>query len=375
MDLLLRARKDHTYLVASPTYTKLEDETLATTVKLAKELGVYLLLKGSPPNLHLTTGATIRFRSASEPHKLAGPNLSGVWMDEAGQMEELAYVTVIGCLREGGQQGWLSVTSTPKGKHHWLYRVFGTGRKDTADFRSRTSDNPFLPPNFERTLTQQYPQELVAQELLGEWVDEDDGRQVIPSLWVELAQARWREPDRPLDAVGVDVGGGKDATVYAPRHDKTIGTLDVCYGNTVYDGPSAVTRLIQNLKGSDSALVVIDSTGGWGGSLYDHAKQLLTNPLMSAVMSARSDMLDQHGHFGFQNLRAQAYWNLRECLDPEGSVRLSLPPDDELAAELTAHKYKMGLSGVLLDPKDDVKELLGRSPDRSDAVALACLIP
>ncbi len=52
-------------------------------------------------------------------------------MDEASLSKQEAYDILIGRLREGGEQGWLSATFTPKGKTHWTYKKFGTGQPDT----------------------------------------------------------------------------------------------------------------------------------------------------------------------------------------------------------------------------------------------------
>ena len=50
-----------------------------------------------------------------------------------------------------------------------------------------------------------------------------------------------------------------------------------------------------------------------------------------------------------------------------------MPPDKELRAELAAVRYKGvtmgGHAAVLMRSKDEIRELLGRSPDKGDAVA------
>ncbi|MFX4846510.1 phage terminase large subunit, partial [Acinetobacter baumannii] len=86
------------------------------------------------------------FRSAEDPDKLRGPNLSGSWLDEASLMEREAFDICIASLREAGEQGWLSATFTPRGLTHWTYDLFGRGgRPDVELFTSRTRDNPFAP--------------------------------------------------------------------------------------------------------------------------------------------------------------------------------------------------------------------------------------
>ncbi len=158
----------------APTYSMLSDASFRMFLQLAEELGIVdqgSVKRSAPPSIRLRTGAEVLFRSADEPDRLRGPNLSGVWMDEASLMPEDAFTVAIGRLREGGQQGWATATFTPKGRQHWTYETFATGRPDTALFHCRTSYNPFLPSGFHGTIRQQYTSQLAAQELEGEFTD------------------------------------------------------------------------------------------------------------------------------------------------------------------------------------------------------------
>lgn len=184
-DLIRRAKRGHTYVATSPTYTKLEDEVIHTMREVGRSLGVWQEsgFRSTPrPSVRLTTGATIRFRSTQEPDTLRGPNLSGFWMDEASLTEEEAYLIAIACLREGGQMGWLSATFTPQGKGHWTYQTFGTGRPNTALFQSHTRQNPFLPRGFAQTIAEQYG-----------GVDSLRSRQELGGEFVQIEGAEWPE--------------------------------------------------------------------------------------------------------------------------------------------------------------------------------------
>jgi len=86
-------------------------------------------------------------------------------------MHQDAYTIIIACLREGGEQGWLSATFTPRGRQHWTYDTFGCGKPNTALFHAKTGDNPFLPSDFADTLRAQYPSQFAKQELEGEFVE------------------------------------------------------------------------------------------------------------------------------------------------------------------------------------------------------------
>ena len=174
-DMLRRVQPDRAYLIGSPTGILMGDTTYPTFKKLAEQLGVWHSVKLTPyPTATIRTQrglCEVRFRTAEDPERMRGPNLSGVWLDEASIMPEDAYKINIAALREAGEQGWLSATFTPKGPTHWTYQTFATGRPDTAMFRARTGENPFLPKDFEATLQGQYGEtQFARQELGGEFV-------------------------------------------------------------------------------------------------------------------------------------------------------------------------------------------------------------
>ncbi len=213
-DMLCRAASGFTYLVASPTYILMSDTTLPTLTAIALQLGFLRStddIKITPrPNMTLYNGAVIRFRSAEEPDKMRGPNLAGCWLDEASLMDEEAYTVAIGSLREGGKQGWLSATFTPKGMSHWTYEVFAKGRVDTQIFQAHTRENPFNPEGFADTLANQYSPQLARQELGGEFVTME-GAEWPPeyfedSIWFD----EWPKDIQVL-VLSLDPSKGKDA--------------------------------------------------------------------------------------------------------------------------------------------------------------------
>jgi predicted phage terminase large subunit-like protein len=170
-DLIRRARPGRLYMAAAPTFPMMRDATLRTFASLARGLHFLAGLNRSDLTATLGNGAEVLFRSADDPERWRGPNLSGVWLDEASLMVRSAFDVAIGRLREAGEQGWLSATFTPKGRVHWTYDLFGRGAPDTALFHARTGDNPFLPPEFTAGVARQYGGLLSQQELEGAFVD------------------------------------------------------------------------------------------------------------------------------------------------------------------------------------------------------------
>lgn len=201
---------------------------------------------------------------------------------------------------------------------------------------------------------------------------EDATDTVIPLSWVVAAQDRWRAwhddgaEVRPLDVLGVDVArGGADRTVFAPRHGHVVLDLVRVEGKDSADTMVTASRAGQLLH--PGARAVVDVIG-IGAGVHDRLVQLghRSQPFNAG---AGTQLVDSTGEFGFANKRAAAWWNLREHLDPARQPTLCLPPDDDLAADLTAPKWKLTTGGrILVEPKDEIRKRLGRSTDDGDAV-------
>jgi predicted phage terminase large subunit-like protein len=218
-DILRRAQPGRLYMIVAPTYPMLNDSSLRSFTAHAETLGLTYSMNRSRFVATLPNRAEILFRSADNPNKLRGPNLSGVWMDEASYIEKEAYEIAIACLREAGEQGWLTATFTPKGRQHWTYQVFGMKADNTSLFRSATRDNVFLPDTFENVIRGQYTTMMAAQELEGEFIEFNAG--VFARHWfgiVDAAPAKARRV-RYWDKAGTDNGGAYTCGVLMSNTD------------------------------------------------------------------------------------------------------------------------------------------------------------
>ena len=279
-DLIRRAKPGRLYLVLAPTYPMLSDSSFRSFLSVATELGLAEpgdVKKSAPPSIRLLTGAEVLFRSADDPERIRGPNLSGVWMDEASLMHVDAFNVAIGRLRQGGEQGWLSATFTPKGRQHWTFEQFASGRPNTEMFRARTSDNPFLPADFHGTLRQQYTSRLAAQELEGEFtevvgamfrrswfsiVDVAPGEMRLLRWWdlagTEKTAEKASDPDY---TAGVLMGKAKDNRYYI---------LDVRRQRSTPRDVQNLVRQTAELDGRDVAVWMEQEPGSSGVSVIDH---------------------------------------------------------------------------------------------------------
>lgn len=239
-------------------------------------------------------------------------------------------------------------------------------------------DNLFLQITGYKATLQALPEPLRSQMLHGDFMAgrTDPVWQLIPTEWIKLAQARWkaRNVKGVMTALGMDPSrGGLDKTSAAPRYGQWLDQLVTAPGSVTKDGPTAAGFVVPLVR--NGACICLDSIG-IGSSALDFIEGLGLNVL--AVNGSEASMaMTKAGNLRFRNRRAEMYWRLREDLDPTGPDPLAIPPDPELAADLAAQRYKVVTMGkvaaIQIRDKDEVRELLGRSPDKGDSVALTCV--
>lgn len=244
---------------------------------------------------------------------------------------------------------------------------------------SRITDNPFLVSTGYMSQLQALPEPLRSQMLLGDFQAgiSDDPWQVIPTAWVEAAQARWRErsPKGELLSMGVDVArGGKDQTVISNRHRNGDSAmwfdhLQMHPGRETPNGRTVAGLTISAHR--DHSPIHIDVIGV-GASAYDVLVDT-NQPVYGVNVSERATSLDKSGRLSFFNLRSQLWWQMREALDPAADNGIALPPDKDLLAELCAPRWELSGMTIKVEGREDIVKRVGRSPDRASAVVLALI--
>lgn len=194
------------------------------------------------------TNAVAFVRTTEEPQKLAGPDLSWFWMDEARESPREAFAKLIGCLRRDGfpRQAW--ITSTPAGRVHWFFEFWwpeefylenpDVTRQDTirigtfVSFQGKTKENPFN-GNLDGLLQTVYGTDspMYRQEAEGELVHLEDmvfdnwdrsKHMVAPDLWPGKPKLILAGVDFGFDAPTAFLIGGVD-------DDKRVYLLDEFY--------------------------------------------------------------------------------------------------------------------------------------------------
>lgn len=293
---------------------------------------------------------------------------------------------------------WLDVTYAKPAKHgelRWFVtapdgsdlEVEGSepiqlpGAKDVSLPMSRSfipaalKDNPYLINTGYQRQLDGLPEPLRSAVRDGNFMAAraDDEWQVIPTQWIIEAQARWK-PDGykglMMTAGGLDIGAGRDETVWASRYGGWYSPMETVAGELAKDPAHAAGLVVRHRK--DNCPVVVDVGGGFGGPAMMFFKENGW-PHLAFNGAGESKASTKDGKLRFVNKRAEAWWKFREELDPnqQGGSAIALPADPQLRSDLAAPTWKMTTRGIQIESKEDIKKRIGRSPDRGDAAVMA----
>jgi hypothetical protein len=221
---------------------------------------------------------------------------------------------------------------------------------------------------------------IYISKVLGLFPTEDSPFTTVPYGWA--VQCRYLElPEDPNDVqAGIDVGAGGDRTVIYERRGPVAGRVESFRDN---DPMRTIGRLVEKINDWGITKVKVDVIGiGW--SLFGRLRELsskhnaagasrkeTTHAAEVVAVNFASAPAQRHAK-RFLNKRAEVWWEVGRERTRLRSWDLSRVEDDVLA-ELTMPRYEIidSQGRIKIEPKDQVKSRLGRSPDLADALLLA----
>lgn len=213
--------------------------------------------------------------------------------------------------------------------------------------------------------------------VLGQFPSQGE-RAVVPMFEVENAQAREVDITDPENSwpciIGCDPArSGDDETVIVLRQGNHVRIVEVIQGQDTMETAGkmlAVARQnIHPLYGKPA--LVVDEIG-IGAGVIDRLKEVAEFRVVAynaskapadenKAKNARTGGLGG----GYPNARSELWFEFAEDWLP----LLDLDDDEDLLADLCAPEYRIDSQGRrVVEPKEDTKKRLGRSPDRADAV-------
>ncbi len=197
---------------------------------------------------------------------------------------------------------------------------------------------------------------------------------VIPYSMV-LANQRneeWPTETDPVVQLGVDVGAGGDFTSIRVRRGRVPG--EVVRDHSA-DPEKVVAKVVDAALASGAESIKVDTIGiGWGivGWLKNRVDEGILPPGTDIVPVNVGERA--YDTTRFPRLRDEVWWTARELTQDMAWDLRTL--DDATLGQLIAPKYKSDVAHrTKVEPKEETKKRLGRSPDDADALLLAFFDP
>lgn len=196
---------------------------------------------------------------------------------------------------------------------------------------------------------------------------------VVPFPWAEACRRGDPLPRAETDAVelGLDVGAGGDQTVFRERVGLRAGRT---WRDHTADPASVFNLGMAVIRETGATAIKVDTIGiGWAVAGWLDTTCREAGIACDVVRVNVAEMPSDRERF--VNLRDEIWWEVGREFSREKRWDLTAC-DDDVLAQLIAPKYSLQRGGrIKVEPKDEVRRRLGRSPDDADALLLAFYSP
>ena len=380
---------DVKYFMAREKLKTIKQSTLLTFFKVAKSHGlkkdVHYFYHQQDSYIDFPNGSRIDILelkyNPSDPlfEDLGSLEFTGGWIEEAGEIDTRAFDTIktrIGRHLNDQYQIHPKLLITCNPKKNWLYTEFYKPWKenrlpdDCMFIQALVDDNPYVESEY-KTMLLSIKDPIKRQRLLlGDWeYDSEAGTLIeydaIADLWYNTAVP---SKERYLT---VDVARfGKDKTVFMFWEGFRLYKVMIFEGQGTDVTAQKIKEYARQEKIPYSHIVVDED--GVGGGVVDACrgvKGFINNSVALPNYNARTEELEKQN---FANLKTQCTFLMADKVNNH-EVQIDIDDDvfkEALSQELEVIRRKdvdNDNSKLSLVSKDDIKQIIGRSPDHSDA--------
>jgi Terminase large subunit, T4likevirus-type, N-terminal len=314
--------------------------------------------------------AKIYLFGADNPDALRGTYLDGCVLDEYAQMRPNLFQEVIRPTLSD-RTGWALWIGTPKGMNqfyeqysqalramenkdqNWwagVYRADATGlisADELGQLRGTLSDATFR------------------QEYLCDWAAASDDVLITIDMVLESCARKYTAYDvqGAPRIIGIDPARfGDDRSVVVRRQGLQCFTPRIF---TKLDNMTLAARIVEEINDFRADAVFIDAGGGAG--IIDRLRQLGHRNIFEVAFGGSPTQPSVYA-----NKRAEIYDSMKSWIQAGGA----LPPGEDVKADLVVSTYGYDAANRMkIEPKDKIKERLGKSPDIADAIAVTFAMP
>ena len=315
--------------------------------------------------IHKTTGSSFLFfgiaRNIDEIKSTEGVDIC--WIEEAHNLDKEQWDIINPTIRKEDSEFW--IIFNPKNRSDYVFDRFVVNTPDDTVVRKINYDeNQFLTEVMKRQIEEKKKEDYEDYLYIYEGkAQEGDEKSLFAYSDIEMSMND--------DTEGVDLTGIFSYAADVARYGNDKGVLTKRKGYRIYwlkeyskystmEYANAISNEIDKESKEPDAIFI--DTIGVGAGVMDRTEEL-GHRAIDANASMKADETDV-----YYNKRAEMYFNLRNFILKGGKI----PNDKDLKEELLAIRYIYNNSNgkIQIQPKDEIKKILGRSPDKSDSVAM-----
>jgi hypothetical protein len=222
------------------------------------------------------------------------------------------------------------------------------------------TDNPHLPDNYGDTLEEAFKhnEALLKAYKDGDWFALQSENALISSKMLQDLKEAHIYPKQVRRVIACDPSiGGDECVIYVLQNGKILEEV-ILHERDTMKIAGHMMMLGAQYHCPNFAVDVI----GIGQGIADRLREIRPDAYVEAINSAEKAW----DEIRFANRRAEMWWHVTEEIRER---HVPFMEDEELRSQLTAMRFKVVNSNgkIQLEPKQDTKKRIGRSPDRADA--------
>lgn len=344
-------------IIFAQTYKALTMNIFTEIMKRCEECGIAAELHNGNNTITFGNGIVFGFTYDTPNTCRGATEINKLLLDELFYAPNDILSIAAPCLRGTGKVSKIRFASSPRKGSYWNRWI--RENKDIEWFSGKMMDNTFLSASdLELAKKAIKDENMYKQEILGEILDDEaefsivkqDDFPIVPQLEADIC------------TMGIDCAGyGADKNAFVVVNGREIVDIELVQVGDSFSLANVATNLIQK---HGVAIVNIDITGSTVNGLFDILKTRHGNKIQINGINFAQSANDKDK---YANARAEMYLNLSEKI--KGGFYIK---DTDIREELVITQYYINNTGrICLQPKAEIKEILGHSPDTTDALALS----
>jgi hypothetical protein len=346
-------------IVMAQNYKALSENLMNEIVNRLYEMGISFSYNKGNMSITTTNGGKLYGISYESIESCRGfTEISVAILDEIALAPANLFSTLTFCMRGKGIEPKIYTMTTPR-VTSWFNRFIKDNKNEIDIITAKTSDNIYITDEqIELMRSTVKDPEMMRQEFDGEILEG------VSNLSLAKIIKNWEwcaSNTNPYQVVvGIDPSGfGNDKTSICIRDNKHIYGFWYCDDGQVGNVSTTLYLALRSIGNPKVQCVFIDA--GYGKEIYDN----LSNQYSCMKVNFGAPSKDK----AYLNTRAEMYFSMCYKLsylsfNDEASM-------NKVKEEIESIEYLYsGENKIRLIPKDQIREVLGRSPDTTDSLAL-----